>query len=523
MKKAISLIMALMLIVCLGATAFAATGDIVLTYDLSVDGKNEIVVEPGDIITVSYKLSASEDASAIVTQNEIYYDHTFFEIVEGSNKPSAGFSDYTTTLQERLSGKRYVYFNTMTTHTYTTAPAEIGTFQLKVIAQEGESTIANVNCLATDKTSAEYGVQKSDLHVSIGTPQPQQFTVTFLGEDNTVYKQETVDSGESITLPAGPDRDGYTFAYWSIGGETTHYQTGDSYTPSSDVTFTANWTMNPPETDDKPDVQPGKDPDKDDNTNDPTVITYTLFFETNGGSTIESIRKAEGTIIDLSRYTPTKSSYNFAGWYLDAALTQKVTSVELTGNMTVYAKWTEASSPAWDNPFVDVPDDAYYKDAVQWATETGVTSGKTATTFNPDDICTRAEAVTFLWRAMGSPEPETEEMPFKDVKASAYYYDAVLWATENGITAGTSATTFSPDLTVTRCQVVSFLWRLDGSVPATGTCPFVDVKEDAYYYDAVLWAVNEEITSGITLTTFGPDLGCTRAQIITFIWRYLAD
>ena len=170
--------------------------------------------------------------------------------------------------------------------------------------------------------------------------------------------------------------------------------------------------------------------------------------------------------------------------------------------------------------FVDVLAGSYYEDAVDWAVENGsITQGTDDTHFSPDSICTRAQAVTFLWRAAGSPEPETRTMPFTDVPVGSYYYDAVLWAVENGITKGTSDTTFSPNATCTRAQIVAFLWRSEKS-PAAGTAnPFADVKSTAYYADAVLWAVKEDITKGTTNTTFSPNADCTRAQIVTFLWR----
>ena len=148
-----------------------------------------------------------------------------------------------------------------------------------------------------------------------------------------------------------------------------------------------------------------------------------------------------------------------------------------------------------------------------------VINGISETLFGPDGSCTRAQIVTFLWRAAGSPKPETRAMPFTDVPVGSYYYDAVLWAVENGITKGTSDTTFSPNMTCTRAQIVAFLWRSEKS-PAAGTAnPFADVKSTAYYADAVLWAVKENITKGTTNTTFSPDADCTRAQIVTFLWR----
>ena len=169
--------------------------------------------------------------------------------------------------------------------------------------------------------------------------------------------------------------------------------------------------------------------------------------------------------------------------------------------------------------FVDVPSGSYYEDAVDWAVANGITTGTDAAHFSPDGICTRAQAVTFLWRAAGRPAPESRTMPFTDVPADSYYYDAVLWAVENGITKGTSSTTFSPDDTCTRAQIVTFLWRSEQSPAAGSSNPFTDVSADAYYANAVLWAVKEAITTGTTRTTFSPDAECTRAQIVTFLWR----
>ena len=169
--------------------------------------------------------------------------------------------------------------------------------------------------------------------------------------------------------------------------------------------------------------------------------------------------------------------------------------------------------------FVDVPSGSYYEDAVDWAVANGITTGTDAAHFSPDAICTRAQAVTFLWRAAGRPAPESRTMPFTDVPADSYYYDAVLWAVENGITKGTSSTTFSPDDTCTRAQIVTFLWRSEQSPAAGSSNPFTDVSADVYYADAVLWAVKEAITTGTTRTTFSPDAECTRAQIVTFLWR----
>ncbi len=173
-----------------------------------------------------------------------------------------------------------------------------------------------------------------------------------------------------------------------------------------------------------------------------------------------------------------------------------------------------------ENPFADISETDYYYDAVLWAVENGVTNGISATEFAPNENCTRGQIVTFLWRANGSEEPTTTENPFTDVKESDYYYKAVLWAVENGITNGMSETTFEPDSTCTRAQAATFLWRAHGcQTKQNQTNPFVDVQPTDYYYDAVAWAVENGITNGVSATEFAPDADCTRGQIVTFLHR----
>ena len=191
----------------------------------------------------------------------------------------------------------------------------------------------------------------------------------------------------------------------------------------------------------------------------------------------------------------------------------------VTTDHTIEVVFMKANGNPQTGVFVDVADGSYYEEAVDWAVENGITTGTGNNYFTPDGICTRAQAVTFLWRVAGSPTPKTEAMPFEDVLNGSYYYEAVLWAVENGITVGTSATTFSPELTCSRAHIVTFLWRAANSPSAKTANPFTDVAADAYYIDAVLWAVKHKITVGTTLSTFSPDEGCTRAQIVTFLYR----
>ena len=171
------------------------------------------------------------------------------------------------------------------------------------------------------------------------------------------------------------------------------------------------------------------------------------------------------------------------------------------------------------NPFTDVPEGSFYYDPVIWAVENGITNGTTATTFGPNDHCMRAHVVTFLWRAAGSPEPVQQVNPFSDVKKSDFYYKAVLWAVENNITNGMSPTTFGPFVYCNRAQVVTFLYRTQENPETSASNPFTDVQKGSFYEKPVLWAVENGITNGLTTTTFGPNATCNRAQIVTFLYR----
>ena len=194
------------------------------------------------------------------------------------------------------------------------------------------------------------------------------------------------------------------------------------------------------------------------------------------------------------------------------------TFVMPASKVDVTARFAQVQKPEEKDPYGDVSKDSYYYDAVKWAAETGVTTGVGDGLFAPEWVCTRGQIVTFLWRASGSPAPKATELPFTDVAADAYYAQAVLWAVENGITNGTSETTFSPDQTCTRAHAVAFLYRMSGSPAAAGST-FSDVAADAYYRAAVAWAVEKGITNGTSGTTFSPDDTCTRGQIVTFLYR----
>ena len=204
-------------------------------------------------------------------------------------------------------------------------------------------------------------------------------------------------------------------------------------------------------------------------------------------------------------------------WYVTDDSEPTFYRIDLTdpAGVTVTSAGVEKTSVGG---FEDVWSADYFAEPVAWAVKKGVTSGTAPATFSPDAVCTRAQTVTFLWRSAGCPAPESGENPFKDISSGDYFYDAVLWAVEQGITKGTADDAFSPYEPCTRGQVVTFLWRYEKS-PVQGSNPFLDVPDGQYYTQAVLWAVDRGITKGTDSTHFSPDQDCTRAQIVTFLYR----
>ncbi len=322
-----------------------------------------------------------------------------------------------------------------------------------------------------------------------------QYTLTFDTNGGSTIAPITQDYGTAITAPADPTKTGYTFAGWTPAIPATM--------PAENLTVTAQWRYN--------------------GGGSSGYSYYTIKATAGAGGSISpsgsvSVREGRDQTFTI---TPDKS-YAVSNVKIDGksiGAVKSYTFENVRRTHTIEVIFMKANGNPQTGVFVDVATGSYYEDAVDWAVGNGITQGTDATHFSPDGICTRAQAVTFLWRAAGSPKPETRTMPFADVPVGSYYYDAVLWAVENGIAKGTSDTTFSPNMTCSRAQIVAFLWRSEKS-PAAGTAnPFADVKSTAYYADAVLWAVKENIAKGTTNTTFSPDADCTRAQIVTFLWR----
>lgn len=360
-------------------------------------------------------------------------------------------------------------------------------------------------------------------HVGEESEPAETYTITFDANGGTVSQTSAVtgEDGKVSALPT-PSRNGsYTFDGWytSVSG-------GDKVTADTifdaDTTIYAHWTYTGGSNSGSSSTSTSS--------SGASSCTVSVNQTANGTVTIGPKSASKGDTVTIT--VKPDNGYELCTLIVTNKNGDKVEVIEKNGeytfimpasNVTVEASFVEVEESAWVNPFADVKESDYFYDAVLWAAENGITSGTDATHFSPNNPCTRAQAVTFLWRSYGSPEPKSTEMPFADVAADAYYYNAVLWAVENGITTGTSATSFSPDATVTRAQTVTFLWRAIGSSVSEIVNPFEDVESSSYYADAVTWAVEQGVTSGTTATTFSPNDNCTRAQIVTFLCRYLTQ
>ena len=364
----------------------------------------------------------------------------------------------------------------------------------------------------TVKATNGGGSDTKELTIKIADAETAKYhNVTLTGAGTGATGAGSHAAGTTVNIYAGT-KSGYTFNGWTSDDVTilsASSKNASFVMPDEAVTVKANWTYN----------------GGGSGGGGYTYYTIKATAGVNGSispSGNVSVREGRDQTFTI---TPDKG-YAVAKVLIDSknvGAVKSYTFENVKKSHTIEVVFMKAGGNPQTGVFVDVATGSYYEDAVDWAVENGITQGTDDTHFSPDGICTRAQAVTFLWRAAGSPAAKSSAMPFTDVKSGSYYYDAVLWAVENGITKGTSATEFSPDQNCSRAQIVTFLWRSEKS-PAAGTVnPFTDVKSDAYYADAVLWAVKEDVTKGTTATTFSPDDNCTRAQIVTFIYRALAE
>lgn len=320
------------------------------------------------------------------------------------------------------------------------------------------------------------------------------------------------DTNNTVTLPVAPNKSGYTFDGWKSSADNSVTQSGAKVAVSADTTFTAQWSKRSSGSHGGSGSSGGS-----------ASTTYTLTFETNGGSAISKVTKNKGTTIDLAQYAPTKSGATFEGWYADKGLTKKITSVKLDANTTVYAKWTEA--PVSGLPFGDVKSADWFYNDVKYVYEKGMMAGTAADVFAPNATTTRAMIVTILYRLEGSPAV-TGTSAFVDVPAGQWYTDAVNWAAANQIVKGTSATTFAPNDSITREQMAAILYRYaqykgyDVTKKADLSGYSDNGQVSAYAKDALAWANAAKLINGVTNTTLAPQGNATRAQVSAILHRF---
>lgn len=329
-------------------------------------------------------------------------------------------------------------------------------------------------------------------------------TLKFANDGETADQVLTVAENGIVILPT-PTRSGrYAFRYWTDGTNT--YAAGSEYTVTKEATLTAVWRYTGSSSSGTTSSYPVSVPRFDNGS-----VSVTPGSASKGTTVTLTVKPDEGYALD--KLTVTDKDGNRLS--LSDQGDGKYTFVMPGSRVSVDASFSKIAASV---SFRDVTQSDYYYDAVQWAVEKGITEGTSATTFSPDASCTRAQMVTFLYRAAGSPAPKSTVNPFTDVSASDYYYNAVLWAVENGITTGVSADRFAPGATVSRAQTVTFLYRANGS-PAASGASFSDVAADEYYANAVAWAVRSGITTGTGNGKFTPNAPCTRGQIVTFLYR----
>lgn len=355
-----------------------------------------------------------------------------------------------------------------------------------------------------------------------GTEVPIQYTLTFNANGHgTAPEAQVINTGAKAAEPASPTASGYTFGGWFKESACTNPWIFDTDTVTADITLYAKWTANGSgggggagggaATSDS--ENPVTLPTATDNDN--ATVKSDADNAKTGDTVTVTVTPDEGYKVDGVKVTdkdgnPVEVTDNGDGTY----------SFKMpAGGVKVEPVVIEdEDAPTSGGKFVDVPKDAYYADAVDWAVKNDITTGTSETTFSPNEGCTRAQVVTFLWRAAGEPEATTTRT-FSDVSADQYYATAVAWAVENDITQGIGDSKFGPDQTCTRGQIVTFLWRYQHTPVPTTNASFSDVADTAYYAQPVAWAAENKITNGVGDNKFAPNDTCTRAQVVTFLYR----
>ena len=500
-------------------TVAATIGGKDCTPALAADGETYTIL--GTSITGNIVIHVTKTQKAPTTTAITFTGSGSGDVADGPNQTATNGQDFTFTINEKAG---YTYTVKLGGETLTKA--------------NGGYTIPGARLTGAALTVT---VEKTEKLPEITTT-----TISFTGSgsgDVAGGKSQTAENGKDFTFTVD-EKEGYTYTV-KLGNETLTKTNGQYTIPGAKLTGTA-LTVTVEKTEKLPEITT-------------TTISFTgsgsgdvaggkSQTAENGKDFTFTVDEKEGYTytVKLGNETLTKANgrYTIPGAKLTGtALTVTVEKTEKTGEKPLPTPvgpkpekpekpsepgTTEPTEPGTTEPtkpahsFDDVPTGAYYEEAVAWAAEKGITEGTSATTFAPKALCTRAQVVTFLWRAAGCPEPQNAGS-FADVTAGSYYAKAVAWAIENGITGGTGDGMFSPDAVCTRAQAVTFLYRASAAPAVDGSSSFSDVDADAYYMAAVRWAEQNGITGGIGGGLFGSDLDCTREQIVTFIFRMMAD
>ena len=489
------------------------------TPALAADGKTYTI--PGTSITGDIVIHVTKTQKAPTTTAITFTGSGSGDVADGPNQTATNGTDFTFTVDEK---EGYTYTVKLGNETLTKA--------------NGQYTIPGAKLTGTALTVT---VEKTEKLPEITTT-----TIGFTGTgsgDVAGGTSQTGKTGEDFTFTIN-EKAGYTYTV-KLGGETLTKADGRYTIPGAKLTGTA-LTVTVEKTEKLPEI----------------TTTTIGFTGTGSGDVAGGTSQTATNSTDFTFTVDEKEGYTYTVKLGDETLTKvngqytipgaKLTGTALTVTVEKTGKTgekplptpvgpkpekpekpsepgtTEPTEPGTTEPtkpahsFDDVPAGAYYEEAVAWAAEKGITEGTSANTFAPKALCTRAQVVTFLWRAAGCPEPQNAGS-FADVTAGSYYAKAVAWAIENGITGGTGDGMFSPDAVCTRAQAVTFLYRASAAPAVDGSSSFSDVDADAYYMAAVRWAEQSGITGGIGGGLFGSDLDCTREQIVTFIFRMMAD
>ena len=459
---------------------------------LKIDGKKD------KDVTSEFLLVSRDETPPVLT----LADPIFFADQDTGDYTVTGTAD---------AGSEIIYGKTSQSAAQSVTAGSDGRFTVSGMLDKGKNT--GILFLSAKDSAGNESAQQLAL-----ITRQTQYAVTVNGSYADVSGAGSYAAGSVVTVRAG-SRGGYTFNGWTADSSVAFDDANAAETtftmPDGSVTVTANWSRD------------GGSPSSGRDDSDPRYAVGIPDKTENGSVSVSPKNASQGDRVTVT--TEPDEGYELDSLKVldkngkELELTDKgdgrFTFIMPAGRVEVKAAFTEEAKIS---PFRDVPTDAYYYEAVKWAQKKGITGGIGDGLFGPNQPCTRAQIVTFLWRAAGSPEPEGTAAGMTDVAAGSYYEKAVAWAIENGITTGTADGRFAPDAPCTRAQAVTFLFRAS-KASADGAPAFSDVAADAYYAEAVKWATDNGITNGTTSSTFSPGSGCTRAQIVTFLWRLYAE